>query len=173
MTPVMARRRAPWHAWTPACRGHFAPGLVLTDVHSVRSVNMNWARYLLIAVLLVLAAPAHADQYAYVTVGQATRAMDAIATSPVVQSFCAPCDEARSRPIQVRSIEIGRIWEGGSAVPYESGGRSFWEVIVNGEGVDLAYLYIRRGDRWENLALALDLDVVKVPRYLAPAQLGR
>ena len=128
---------------------------------------------LFIAAVCFIALPAQADQYQYLTLEQATRAMQAIGGDTVVQSFCAPCDETKSQPLTVDSISIGRIWEGDSAVPYASDGRTFWELVVNDQSVDLAYLYLRRDGRWENLALLLGLDAVKVPRYLSAQQLTR
>jgi hypothetical protein len=77
----------------------------------------------------------------------------------------------KSQPLTVASISIGRIWEGDSAEPYASDGRTFWEVVVNDQSVDLAYVYLHRDGRWENLALLLGLDAVKVPRYLSAKQL--
>ena len=130
---------------------------------------MHLKPILSIVALCLLALPAHADQYQYLTLEQATRAMQAIGTGTVIQSFCAPCDDTKSQPLTVASISIGRIWDGDSAEPYISDGRTFWELMVNDQSVDLAYVYLRRDGRWENLALALGLDAVKVPRYL-PAQ---
>jgi len=134
---------------------------------------MRTRKMLVMGLFAMFALPAHADQYQYVTLDQAVRAMKIIGTDTVVQSFCAPCGDEASRPIKVGSIEIGRIWEGESASPYESDGRTFWEVVVNGASTDLAYLYVRRHHKWENLALLLGLEVVKVPRYLAVDQLGQ
>jgi hypothetical protein len=132
---------------------------------------MQMRAILSVAALCLLALPAHADQYQYLTLEQATRAMQAIGTDTVVQSFCAPCDEVKSQPLTVASISIGRIWEGDSAEPYASDGRTFWEVVVNDQSVDLAYVYLHRDGRWENLALLLGLDAVNVPRYLSAQQL--
>jgi hypothetical protein len=127
---------------------------------------MRAIRMLFAALLGTFVLPAHADQFQYMTLEQATRAMSAIGTGGVVQAFCAPCDDEAPRSIRVTSIGIGRVWEGGSASPYESDGQTFWELTVNDESIDLAYLYIRRHHRWENLALLLGLDAVKVPRFL-------
>jgi hypothetical protein len=127
---------------------------------------MRTKKMLVAALLGTVVLPAHADQFQYMTLDQASRAMAAIGTGTVVQAFCAPCDDAAPRPIAVASIGIGRVWEDGSASPYESDGQTFWELTVNQESIDLAYLYVRRDGRWENLALLLGLDAVKVPRFL-------
>ncbi len=124
-------------------------------------------------VLLLAAGAAHADQYSYVSAQQAAQALQTIADDAVVHAFCAPCNESRSRPVRVRQVEIGRVWEGDSAQPYRAGdGQTYWQVYVNGESVDLAYLYVRAGESWENLALQMGLPAQDVPRQLAPAQTG-
>jgi len=123
---------------------------------------------------LLCASTALADQYAYVSLRQAVDAMKMLTEGSVVHSFCAPCNDKASIPIGIRLLEIGRVWEGTSAVPYRSSdGVSYWEVSLNGQPIDLAYVYIRRGTQWENLAMVLGLAVVDVPRYLAPSQVGQ
>lgn len=131
----------------------------------------HWIGMLL---LLFVAGAARADQYSYVTVQQATQALQAIVGQEVVHAFCAPCDDPISQPVRVQQVEIGRIWDGTSARPYRArDGETFWQVYVNGEPVDLAYLYVRDGERWRNLALRLGLPASDVPEDLAPAQTGR
>lgn len=125
-------------------------------------------------VLLLASGTAAADQYSYVSVQQAAQALQAIADEDVVHAFCAPCGDARSQPLQVRQVEIGRVWEGSGAQPYRAGdGQSFWQVYVNDAPVDLAYLYVRAGEAWENLALRLGLPASDVPRTLDAARTGR
>ncbi len=123
--------------------------------------------------LLLIAGAAHADQYSYVTVQQAAQALQVIAGDDIVHAFCAPCGDAQSRPVPVRQVEIGRVWEGASAQPYRAGdGQTYWQVHVNGEAVDLAYVYVRGAGGWENLALQMGLPAEDVPPRLAPAQTG-
>lgn len=129
-------------------------------------------RFVVVALIFFCVPAALADQYAYVTVQQATAAMKVIGEGHVVQSFCAPCGDKQARAIKARTLEVGRIWEGKSAKPYQSGGESYWELSINGEAMDLAYLYVRTNDKWENLAMALGLEVSDVPRFLDVAQIG-
>ena len=127
----------------------------------------------LVLPLLLVAGAAQADQYSYVTVQQATQALHEIVRSPRVHAFCAPCGDSRSQPMGVAQVEIGRVWEGAGANPYRADdGQTFWQVYVNGEPIDLAYLYVQDGRGWENLALRLGLPAVDVPRRLTPAQTG-
>lgn len=123
---------------------------------------------------LLCASTALADQYAYMSLRQAVDAMKALTEGSVVHTFCAPCNDKVSSPMRIRLLEIGRVWEGTSAVPYRSSdGISYWELSVNDKPIDLAYVYIRSGTQWENLAMVLGLATVDVPRYLAPSQVGQ
>ena len=118
--------------------------------------------------------PAEADQYSYVTAQQAAQAMQVLVRNQVVHGFCAPCGDEASQPARVERVEIGRIWEGRSAEPYQaSDGTTYWQVYLNDAPVDLAYLYVASADGWENLALQLGLPASDVPRRLDPARTGR
>lgn len=109
-----------------------------------------------------------ADQYSFTTLEQAAAAMKLVEKQKVIHSFCAPCNETASVPIQVGSLGIARIWDTG-ATPLQS----YWELQVNDTGVDLAYIYFQQDGRWKNLAMALGLEVHASPEYLEPKQIGR
>jgi hypothetical protein len=128
------------------------------------------------ALLALLPAVASADQFAYLDLKQAVAALAALDHAPrTLQAFCAPCGDAHATAIAVRDLGIARVWgDGHSARPYADGdGRTFWEVDVNGEGIDLAYVYVQTPAGWENLALALGLDASDVPRMLPAERLAR
>ena len=124
---------------------------------------------LAVALLALSPAIASADQFAYLDIRQAMAALDALDRTPrEVRAFCAPCGDAQAAAIEVRDLGIARVWDDrGSARPYADGdGRTYWEVEINGEGIDLAYVYVRTPAGWENLALTLGLDATDVPRTL-------
>ena len=128
------------------------------------------------AALLCLApVPALADQYAYVTVQQAVAALEVLGKDqPTIQAYCAPCGDTQAKAIAVRDIGIERVWDGngGAKVYMDSESRSYWQVVVNGDDVDLAYVYVRSGQGWENLAMRIGLQPSDVPRVLTPQQSG-
>lgn len=129
-------------------------------------------RLLFAATLCAAPATALADQFAYVTVQQATAALAQLDGQPLVQSYCTPCGDAKAAPVEVHGIGIERVWhwDGGANVYVDAEGRSYWEVVVNGKGIDLAYVYVRDdAGGWENLAMRLGLSPVEVPRHLAAA----
>ena len=129
------------------------------------------------AALLALFPPvACADQFAYLDLKQAVAALAMLDRGPrTLQAFCAPCGDARATAIEIRDLGIARVWDDrGSARPYADGdGRTFWEIEINGVGIDLAYAYVETPAGWENLALALGLDARGVPRMLPGDKLAR
>ncbi len=72
-----------------------------------------------------------ADQCAYISKSQAKKALGMALKGRVIESLCEPCGQTEPEYIDVKSIGI-------RDVNYDS----FWELQVNGEGVDLAYTYI-------------------------------
>jgi hypothetical protein len=127
------------------------------------------------ATLLALApAIAGADQFAYLDIRQAVAALDALDHAPrEVRAFCAPCGDAQAAAIEVHDLGIARVWDDrGSARPYADGaGNTYWEIEIDGEGIDLAYVYVQTPAGWENLALKLGLDATEVPRMLPSERL--
>lgn len=123
--------------------------------------------------LAAVAAPARADQFMYLDLEQARAALARIRAGDVVHHFCAPCGEARSERMTVRSLGIEPVWDRrGSAEPYRSDGRTFWKLRLNDVGVDLAYLYVREDGRWRNLAQRVGLQPGGVPAVLPAARIG-
>lgn len=106
--------------------------------------------------LAVLVIAAYADQAAYITKAQAEKAAAFLKDKKQIRHYCAPCDDKGDRVEDVASVE---------AAP--AGYEQFWEVRVNGEGVDLAYVYFETKEgKWKNLAKELDIKVKDVPKYL-------
>lgn len=132
--------------------------------------------FLLPAVLLtgaLHATPACADQLMFLDLMQARAALAQLRSGEVVHHFCAPCGDPRSVRMTVRTLGIDRIWDdSGTARPYRSDGRTFWAVELNDEAIDLAYVYVRRGSQWRNLARLAGLAPHDVPDVLQPAQVG-
>lgn len=135
---------------------------------------MRGARLITALALAADSGAAWADQFAYLTLPQATAAMQRLATQPTVHAWCAPCGEARSHVLDGRRVELTRVWDGAGAKAYrDPEGRSYWALEIDGEMLDLAYVYVRNGRRWENLALLQGLPAAQVPRELDAAHRGR
>lgn len=128
--------------------------------------------------LLLLAASlpaptAFADRYVYLDLPQAQAALSKVRAGDVVHHFCAPCGDAKSERMTVRALGIDRIWDREQPTqPYRDGELTFWALRLNDERVDLAYLYVRDGQRWRNLADWLGLQPSGVPALLPAARIG-
>lgn len=97
-----------------------------------------------------------ADQAAYVTKEQAEKAAALLKDKTEIKHFCAPCDDKSVTAEAIETVEAA-----------DAGYENYWEVKVNGKGVDLAYVYFQTKDgKWKNVAKELDIDVEDVPKYL-------
>lgn len=109
-----------------------------------------------ILLLLIFSVSTFADQAAYITKTEADRAVALLKTQKQIKHFCAPCDDKTIRLEEIQTIE---------AVP--TGYQGTWEVKVNGEGIDLAYVYFQiKTDKWKNVAKELHVKVDGVPKFL-------
>ncbi|AXK73165.1 hypothetical protein DWG18_13320 [Lysobacter sp. TY2-98] len=136
---------------------------------------MRHAPLLLAATIVAATAlPAWADQFEYLSLPQAQVALRHIRAGDVVHHFCAPCGDERSERMTVRQLGIDRVWDArGSSKVYRDGDRhGYWELLLNDVGVDLAYVYVRDGARWRNLADMLGLHPTNVPAVLPKASIG-
>lgn len=135
---------------------------------------MTAPRFATLALALLLAPVARADQFMYLDLPTAQRALRLLHRGDVVHAYCAPCGETRSRRMTVRTLGIGRIWDRpGSARVYRDGdGDGFWSVEVNDRAIDLAYVYVRRDGRWHNLAMLAGAAPTGVPAQLPKPAIG-
>ncbi len=106
-----------------------------------------------------------ADQAAWIEKSDADKANQTINPGIVLRKFCAPCGDSAWTAITVKKVEV------------KHKGGSNYQVEINGQGIDLAYVYIEKNNRWVNLAIHLGLTVSDVPEFLpdqnAPAIKGK
>lgn len=88
-------------------------------------------KIVLIALASMMSLSVMADQCAYITKEQAKEALKIAIDANKVESLCEPCGETQAKELEVKSIGI-------SDVDYEG----YWELQINGSGVDLAYTYV-------------------------------
>ena len=110
----------------------------------------------MIVVMMAAASPVFADQAAWVSRAEAERALKVLASQQTVRHYCAPCGDSSIRSEAVESIGLYKVPDS-----------DYWEIRINGKGVDLAYLYfLKKRDHWTNAAMAADIDVSDVPKEL-------
>lgn len=104
--------------------------------------------------LMTCSGTAFADQAAWISKTSATRAENLISPGTKVRRYCAPCGDTRWIEVEVDRIETRKVSD------------SNYQLFLNGDGVDLAYVYLPRGQKWRNLGLILNLPVTNVPEFL-------
>jgi hypothetical protein len=110
-----------------------------------------------LVILAISAISILADQAAYITKEQAQKAAAFLKDKKQIRHYCAPCDDKGDKVEDISTVE---------AVAVESS-KPYWEVLVNGKGIDLAYVYFQdKKGKWKNLAKELMVKVVVVPKTL-------
>ncbi|MDM8524507.1 DUF1311 domain-containing protein [Desulfococcaceae bacterium HSG8] len=112
----------------------------------------------LIFLLTAIITAASADQAAWIEKPDAYKAGEMINPGIVIREFCAPCGDETWKDIKVKQVEVRNT------------DARFYQIFINGEGIDLAYTYIQKADRWINLAMLLGLNVSGVPEFLSEQQ---
>ena len=90
--------------------------------------------------LLMTASFAQADQCQLIPVEQAATALNHLKPESQFVNFCEPCGDKDfyQRPVQtVNSLQTNKD---------EVSGQVYWEISVNGKGIDLAYTFLRTAD---------------------------
>ena len=110
-------------------------------------------------VLITGTVPVFADQAAWVSRSEAVSALEILAKYERIRHYCAPCGDKEATEEAIESIGLFKAKDG-----------SFWEIRVNGKGVDLAYVYFeKKKGKWINAALEARIDVSDVPKELSAA----
>ena len=99
----------------------------------------------------------YADQAAWISRRNANLAVKCVNEGSRIRLFCQPCGDKTWREITVLSSESRK----------ELG--SYYQVYVNGRGIDLAYTYVRSKGVWRNLARILRIKVSGVDTVLGKA----
>jgi hypothetical protein len=107
--------------------------------------NALAAKALLATLSLGAAGAARADQCAYISKDVADRAKGFVNKGDTIAQMCEPCGETTPKGTKVTAVEVG--------VP----AKGYFELRVNGAGVDLAYVFVKdRTGTWSNLGLLVD-----------------
>jgi len=116
-------------------------------------------KIILVAILTVATVTSvFADQAAYISKAQAEKAAAFLKDKKQIRHYCSPCSEKGDRVEDIGKVEAAAV---------KDNSEGWWEVKVNGEGIDLAYIYFRtKNGKWKNLAKELDIKVDRVPKYL-------
>lgn len=111
---------------------------------------------ILTLLLAIFTTTALADQAAYITKAQADKAAAFLKDKKQIRHYCALCDDKGDRLESITEVKAVKV-------DYQD----YWEVQVNGKGIDLAYVYFQtKKGKWKNLAKELNVEVDDVPKTL-------
>jgi hypothetical protein len=97
-----------------------------------------------------------ADQAAYVSEKQAKKAVKLLKKKERIMHLCEPCSDQTRKVAEIETVEA-----------VKTGYKDFWEVKINGKGVDLAYIfYEHKKGKWKNVAKKLDIPVEGVSKEI-------
>jgi hypothetical protein len=119
---------------------------------------MDKIKAVLIALLVcVISVTAQAEQAQLISQKEANQALAFLNTENVhvIKKFCLPCGELAPQNIVIETVSIR-----------DGNYKGLWEVVINGEALDLAYAYVPTQSRWKNFARVVDIYVDDMPRYL-------
>ena len=103
-----------------------------------------------------------ADQVQWITKNEAITASKYVSIGDTVYSYCAPCGDANALMMEVFSISVKKVDD-----DYFENHENYHELRINDNPVDLAYVYVLQGTKYENLAMLINITVQRVPRYLS------
>lgn len=109
-----------------------------------------------IALAVLIVTTVLADQAAWITKEQAEKAAAFLKDKKEIRHYCAPCDDKGDKVEAINTVDTAKIQD-----------ENYWEVRVNGQGTDLAYVYFKTKDgKWKNLAKETGVKVKDVPKFL-------
>lgn len=114
---------------------------------------------IIIAISIFVSGTALADQLAWLPttgpdVEKINMALTHLKTGDIVYSYCAPCSDNSATAITVRNVSI--------SIPQPG----YKELFVNGEGIDLAYIYVKSNEGYSNLGILSGYAPEQVPTAL-------
>ena len=107
--------------------------------------------------LLFTALSLWADQAAYISKAKARQVQEILSHKSEIRFLCELCGEEKSQLVNIDNVQA-------VDVNYENQ----WEVLVNNQGIDLAYTYIQNHGVWVNLAMFVNEEVDSVSEILLP-----
>lgn len=112
----------------------------------------------LVMLAMAIGAPARADQCAWNSNKVAIAGAALIVEAGKTTAFCQPCGDAQpAGAVDNTSVEVRQVAKPTGKDP------AYFEVVVNGKGVDLAYVYIlNQAGFWVNVGLKVKCGATEV-----------
>lgn len=91
-----------------------------------------------------------ADVAAWVSKADAEKTAAFLKDKKEIKNYCQSCDDKTAATEAVKDVKAAPV----------KGEAEYWEVIVNNESKDLAYIYYKTAEgRWRNVAIAVGVSV--------------
>ena len=104
--------------------------------------------------VLLVSSVVAADQAAWISKKDEDAGAALIVVGQELRGYCQPCGDSGYTARKVASVTVGQP------------DPKYWEVRVNGQGVDLAYEYVLSSGHWKNIAMQIGLSVTGVTAEL-------
>lgn len=126
-----------------------ADGRLADFIAKIKMEKIKMKKIFALLMILVLPMLLLADVASYVSKADAEKGAVLIKKQKEIKNFCGPCDDTVATTQAVKEVKA-------AAVP----DTEFWNVTVNGEEKDLAYIYYKTDDgKWRNIAIAIGIKV--------------
>lgn len=120
---------------------------------------MKYQHALLVTlIMLSLAAESRADQHQYISKSNAAKCTSLLNNYSDIALLCEPCGEQLCQKIHYDSTHSSDVEN------------NYQEIEVDDKPIDLAYAYVFRKGRWENIAFTLGLQTEGVSSTLSTTQ---
>ena len=108
---------------------------------------------------VMLCLPALADQCSYVEKEQALTALSRLDVGQTIYKLCEPCGEKSTQATIIENLSMEKV-------DYQD----YWQIKVNNEGIDLAYVFVdsKIENKFVNLAAIADCPAERVSPLLPP-----
>jgi hypothetical protein len=105
--------------------------------------------------LMISITNSFADQCSYVSYSTASVALKYLKNGMLIYGFCSPCGDRSATPIIIQDVRISQP------------SSEYYQISINGEGIDLANIYVPILGSYRNLAAMARCPVSNVPEYLS------
>lgn len=114
-------------------------------------------RLLIVFISCIIFTVAQADQAQRISKKEANSALQLLKTENihVIKALCKACEDKLPQNIVIENMSV-----------QDANYKGLWELVINGQVIDLAYYYVPIQGRWKNFARAVDIYVDDMPKYL-------
>lgn len=114
-------------------------------------------RLFIVFIGCIIFTASQADQAQRVSQKEANSALQLLSAESVyvIKTLCKSCEEKSPQNIMIEKMSV-----------QDANYKGLWELVINGQAIDLAYYYIPIQGRWKNFARAVGIYVDDMPKYL-------